>query len=109
MTGRIIPLNGKLPAIPNPHAKGSRERLECHGECGHHPVTASMEQHDYGCHDHRILVGVVNTLDATSVGECPSRCSYSMWIRVTAALSPSLKYRQSTAVFPDSDDNLGAG
>jgi hypothetical protein len=32
----IIPLNGKLPAIPNPHAKGSRERLECHGECGHH-------------------------------------------------------------------------
>ncbi len=32
----IIPLNGKLPAIPNPHPKGSRERQECHGECGHH-------------------------------------------------------------------------
>ena len=30
----IIPLNGKLPAIPYPHPKGSRERQECHGECG---------------------------------------------------------------------------
>jgi hypothetical protein len=29
-----IPLNGKLPAIPNSHPKGSRERQECHGECG---------------------------------------------------------------------------
>ncbi|WP_442008751.1 bifunctional DNA primase/polymerase [Mycobacterium sp. 2YAF39] len=32
----IIPLNGKLPAIPNPHPKGSGERQECHGDCGLH-------------------------------------------------------------------------
>ena len=32
----IIPLNGKLPAIPNPHPKGSRERQECHAECARH-------------------------------------------------------------------------
>lgn len=38
----IIPLNGKLPAIPHPHPKGSRERQECHGECG---------LHGHGVHD----------------------------------------------------------
>jgi hypothetical protein len=30
----IIPLNGKLPAVPNPHPRGTRDRQECHGECG---------------------------------------------------------------------------
>lgn len=30
----IFPGNGKIPAIPNPHPKGSRERRECNGECG---------------------------------------------------------------------------
>ena len=30
----IFPLAGKVPAIGNPHPKGSRERRECHGECG---------------------------------------------------------------------------
>lgn len=30
----VFPLNGKAPAIPNPHPKGTVERAECHGECG---------------------------------------------------------------------------
>src|SRR6516165_2450164 len=30
----IFPGTGKIPAIPNPHPKGSRERRECKGECG---------------------------------------------------------------------------
>jgi hypothetical protein len=38
----VIPLKGKLPAIPNPHLKGSRERQGCHGECG---------LHGHGVHD----------------------------------------------------------
>jgi hypothetical protein len=31
---KIIPLRGKLPAIPNPHDKGSAEYQTCKGECG---------------------------------------------------------------------------
>ena len=38
----VLPLKGKLPAIPNPHRRGSRERRECHGECG---------LHGHGVHD----------------------------------------------------------
>src|SRR5947209_2295182 len=38
----VIPLNGKLPAIPNPHPKESSARQECHGECG---------LHGHGVHD----------------------------------------------------------
>jgi hypothetical protein len=30
----VFPLNGKIPAIPNPHPKWSRERQTCKGECG---------------------------------------------------------------------------
>lgn len=30
----IFPGNGKIPAIPNPHPQGSRERRECKGKCG---------------------------------------------------------------------------
>jgi hypothetical protein len=30
----VLPLRGKVPAIANPHPKGSRERRECKGECG---------------------------------------------------------------------------
>jgi Bifunctional DNA primase/polymerase, N-terminal len=30
----VFPLRGKVPAIPNPHPKGSRERQTCKGECG---------------------------------------------------------------------------
>lgn len=32
----VFPLrpNGKEPAIPNPHPKGSKERAECNGQCG---------------------------------------------------------------------------
>jgi hypothetical protein len=30
----IFPGRGKVPAIPNPHPKGSRERTHCKGECG---------------------------------------------------------------------------
>ncbi len=30
----VFPLAGKVPAIPNPHPKGSAERLTCKGECG---------------------------------------------------------------------------
>ena len=33
---KVFPLNGKLPAIPNPHPRGSRERQHCKGECGMH-------------------------------------------------------------------------
>lgn len=33
---KVFPLNGKLPAIPNPHPKGSWERQNCKGECGLH-------------------------------------------------------------------------
>jgi hypothetical protein len=32
----VFPLDGKVPAIPSPHPKGSRERRECKGECGRH-------------------------------------------------------------------------
>ena len=32
----VFPLNGKVPAIPNPHPKGSPERRTCHGGCGQH-------------------------------------------------------------------------
>jgi hypothetical protein len=46
----IIPLNGKLPAIPNPHAKGSRERQKCHGECG---------LHGHGVHDATTDIAVI--------------------------------------------------
>ena len=46
----IIPLNGKLPAIPNPHPKGSRERQECHGEC---------HLYGHGVHDATIDVTVL--------------------------------------------------
>lgn len=38
----ILPLNGKLPAIPNPHRSGGRQRRDCHGECG---------LHGHGVHD----------------------------------------------------------
>jgi hypothetical protein len=38
----VFPLNGKAPAIPNPHPKGSAERKDCHGECG---------QPGHGLHD----------------------------------------------------------
>jgi hypothetical protein len=38
----IIPLNGKLPAILNPHPRGSSQRRDCHGECG---------LHGHGVHD----------------------------------------------------------
>jgi hypothetical protein len=38
----ILPLNGKLPAIPNPHPRGSSQRRDCHGECG---------LHGHGVHD----------------------------------------------------------
>lgn len=30
----VFPLRGKVPAIPNPHPKGSPERQTCKGECG---------------------------------------------------------------------------
>ena len=30
----IFPLRGKVPAIPNPHPRGSVERQTCKGECG---------------------------------------------------------------------------
>src|SRR6202453_2895160 len=30
----VFPLRGKVPAIPNPHPKGSTERETCKGECG---------------------------------------------------------------------------
>jgi hypothetical protein len=30
----VFPLNGKIPAIPNPHPKDSWERQHCKGECG---------------------------------------------------------------------------
>jgi hypothetical protein len=30
----VFPLAGKIPRIPNPHPKGSPERLNCKGECG---------------------------------------------------------------------------
>lgn len=30
----VLPLRGKVPAIPNPHPKGSPERQSCKGECG---------------------------------------------------------------------------
>ena len=46
----IIPLNGKLPAIPNPHPRESRERKECHGECG---------LHGHGVHDATTDVAVL--------------------------------------------------
>jgi Bifunctional DNA primase/polymerase, N-terminal len=45
-----IPGNGKIPAIPNPHPRGSRERRECNGECG-------LPGH--GVHDATRDVGVV--------------------------------------------------
>ena len=32
----VFPLRGKIPAIPNPHPKGSPERQTCKGECGQH-------------------------------------------------------------------------
>lgn len=32
----VFPLRGKVPAIPNPHPRGSAERQTCKGECGHH-------------------------------------------------------------------------
>ena len=31
---RVFPLTGKIPAIANPHPRGSTERLTCKGECG---------------------------------------------------------------------------
>ena len=31
---RVFPLNGKIPAIPNPHPRGSLERQACKGGCG---------------------------------------------------------------------------
>jgi Bifunctional DNA primase/polymerase, N-terminal len=31
---QVFPLHGKVPAIPNPHPKGSPERQTCKGECG---------------------------------------------------------------------------
>lgn len=31
---QVFPLHGKVPAIPNPHRKGSWERQNCKGECG---------------------------------------------------------------------------
>lgn len=30
----VFPLRGKVPAIPNPHPRGSAERQSCKGECG---------------------------------------------------------------------------
>lgn len=33
---KVFPLNGKLPAIPNPHPRGSWERQRCKGQCGMH-------------------------------------------------------------------------
>jgi hypothetical protein len=32
----VFPGRGKIPAIPNPHPIGSRERQECRGGCGRH-------------------------------------------------------------------------
>jgi hypothetical protein len=32
---KVIALNGKVPAVPNPHAEGTDERRTCKGECGH--------------------------------------------------------------------------
>ena len=31
---KVFPLRGKVPAIPNPHPKGSIERQTCKGQCG---------------------------------------------------------------------------
>jgi len=46
---RIFPLVGKVPAVPNPHPKGSVQRATCKGECGRsgHGVldaTSDLEQ-----------------------------------------------------------------
>ena len=38
----VFPLRGKVPAIPNPHPRGSMERQHCKGECG---------LHGHGVHD----------------------------------------------------------
>lgn len=46
----ILPLIGKLPAIPNPHRRGSHERRDCHGECG---------LHGHGVHDATTDVAVI--------------------------------------------------
>ena len=32
----VFPGRGKIPAIPNPHPQGSRERQKCKGQCGNH-------------------------------------------------------------------------
>ena len=32
----VFPGRGKIPAIPNPHPQGSRDRQECKGQCGRH-------------------------------------------------------------------------
>ena len=44
----VFPGNGKVPAIPNPHPKGSVERQTCKGECGlqghgHRDATTDQE------------------------------------------------------------------
>jgi Bifunctional DNA primase/polymerase, N-terminal len=33
---QVFPGRGKIPAIRNPHPRGSRERQECKGQCGRH-------------------------------------------------------------------------
>lgn len=45
----VLPLNGKLPAISNPHPRDSPERKTCQGECGQlghgvHDATADINQ-----------------------------------------------------------------
>ena len=68
----IIPLNGKLPAIPNPHPKGSRERQECHAECA---------RHGHGLYDATTDIAIIASWWGGRYAGCNSAAEYPDHVR----------------------------
>ena len=90
----VFPLRGKLPVIPNPHPKGSREYQTCRGECGlpgHGVLDATT--------DVETIAAMWERYRGANIRRPCSRSDVrdSMPIRVTAVISPSPHWRSDTA------------